>query len=112
MSLSTLFIHKKIKPAGQVSRARISLFTDSKDGHLSSIETAAHFLPSSLRPCPKFSIFMENCSHFDWWNLKMSKTIAEIPNCGAPTGCFTPGIVALTLGGSFVRIHEKIAISV
>lgn len=73
--------------------ARISLFAQSKDGHLSSRRTASYFLPCPLGSRTKFSIFMENCSHFDWWNPKMSKTIMEIPNCGAPAGCSSVVIV-------------------
>lgn len=73
--------------------ARISLFAQSKDGHLSSRETASYFLPCPLGSTTKFSIFMENRSHFDWWNPKMSKTIRGIPNCGAPAGCSSVVIV-------------------
>lgn len=65
----------------------------SKDGHLSSRRTASYFLPCPLGSRTKFSIFMENCSHFDWWNPKMSKTIRGIPNCGAPAGCSSVVIV-------------------
>lgn len=73
--------------------ARFSLFAQSKDGHLSSRRTASYFLPCPLGSRTKFSIFMENCSHFDWWNPKMSKTIRGIPNCGAPAGCSSVVIV-------------------
>lgn len=73
--------------------ARISPFAQSKDGHLSSRRTASYFLPCPLGSRTKFSIFMENCSHFDWWNPKMSKTIRGIPNCGAPAGCSSVVIV-------------------
>lgn len=30
---------------------------------------------------PKFRVFMENCSQFDWWNPKMSKMAPKISNC-------------------------------
>lgn len=51
------------------------------------------FVPCPLSSRTKISIFMENCSHFDWWNPKMSKTIRGIPNCGAPAGCSSVVIV-------------------
>lgn len=80
-------------PVSLYTAARISLFAQSKDGNLSSRGTASYFLPCPRGSSTKFSIFMENCSHFDWWNPKMSKTIPEIPNCGTPAGCSTVAIV-------------------
>lgn len=90
-TVSPLFINNL--PLFLSSMARISLFAQSKDAHLSSRRTASYFIPCLLGSRTKFSIFMENCSHFDWWNPKMSKTIREIPNCGAPAGCSTVVIV-------------------
>lgn len=87
MSLRTIFACFSVYCGTYFSIAQ------SKDGHLSSRRTASYFLPCPLGSRTKFSIFMENCSHFDWWNPKMSKTIRGIPNCGAPAGCSSVVIV-------------------
>lgn len=81
-----LFQSQMFQARTSLSQSTVSVFTQRMAIYHREGQLRIFYL-CLLGSRTKFSIFMENCSHFDWWNPKMSKTIPGIPNCGAPAGC-------------------------